>query len=112
MKTFRFVMFLVVAVAILFVAIPTAAQTKQRHQHRQNGDIWVGCVADVPATTWESALFNALSVGNKENRSCWINRQRGWWIFHWIEKTPVVTFKKGGKEPAKSSALFSIHRSY
>jgi len=85
-------MFLAVAVAVLFLTVSTAAQTKQGHQHRRNGDVWVGCVADAPATTWERALFNALSIGDKENRSCWVSRQRGWWVFHRTKKFPVVIF--------------------
>jgi hypothetical protein len=112
-KIFHFIIFLMVATAILFLAVPVAAQAKQerRHQqHRRNGDIWVGCIVDAPATTWESAFSKALATGNSEDRSCWVNRQKGWWILHWTEKTPVVTVKSDSKESAQSSALFSIHR--
>jgi hypothetical protein len=86
---------LAIAVAITLLAIPpAAAQQGQPQRHYQKGDVWVGCVANAPATSWNSAFFEALSIGNKEHRSCWINQQRGWWLFHWTRRVPVVTVKK------------------
>jgi hypothetical protein len=110
----RLVIFWAIAVAIMLLAMPLAvAQQGQPQRHYQRGDIWVGCVANAPPTAWESALFEALSVGNKENRSCWINQQRGWWFFRWTKRMPVITVRKvtaPQNGPAVSSVLFSIHQ--
>jgi hypothetical protein len=91
----RLVMFLAIAIAIVLLAMPAAlAKQGQPQRHHQNGDIWVGCVANAQATTWEKAFFEAASVGNKEDRSCWISRQTGWWVFRKTKKMPIVTLKK------------------
>jgi hypothetical protein len=91
----RLVIFLAIAVAIVLLAMPAAlAKQGQPQPHRQKGDVWVGCIANAPATTWEKAFFEAASVGNKEGRSCWVNRQTGWWVFRKTKKMPVVTLRK------------------
>jgi hypothetical protein len=54
----RLVMFWAIAIAIMLLAMPAAlAKQGQSQRHHQRGDIWVGCVANAPAVTWEKAFF-------------------------------------------------------
>ncbi len=110
MKKQYLFLFIIVAVMTIFIlTMPTAAAQQGHRWHRRNGDVWVGCITNPPATTWENALMEALSIGSKENRSCWVNRQKGWWIFHRIEKFPVVTvIQKKTIESRRHRRLFFL----
>jgi hypothetical protein len=91
----RLAIFWAIAIAVVLLAMPAAlAKQGQSQRHYQRGDIWVGCVANAPATTWEKAFFEAASIGEKEARSCWVDRRTGWWVFCKTKKTSVITLKK------------------
>jgi hypothetical protein len=103
----RLVILWAIAIAIMLLAMPAASAQQGRPQHHyQTGDLWVGCVANAPTMAWEDALAEALSVGNKENRSCWINQQRGWWFLRWTKRISVITVRKTALQ--KGSAVSSI----
>jgi len=104
----RLAIFWAIAIAVVLLAMPAAlAKQGQSQRHYQRGDIWVGCVANAPAVTWENAFFGALSVSNDEYRSCWINQQQGWWFFRWTKRMPIVTVKKVAV-PQKGPAISSV----
>ncbi len=102
MKNLRMIVLWAITMTILLLAMPSAL-AKQGKPHREKGDVWVGCIVNAPATTWEKAFTEAFSIGNEEGRSCWVNHQKSWWFIRWIEKIPIVRVTKTAKEPTASA---------
>jgi|GEM_PF-2548093 hypothetical protein len=95
-----------VALMLLFV-MPARAKQGEKHLRHHVGDVWVGCVQNDPTTTVEEALTKAFSIGNKENRTCWVNQKKGWWIFHRIQRSYIVRFRKIAEGPTIAPVPFS-----